>query len=47
MMRSFLKSDLFRSLMGGFAMGTAALVAMTPAEGTDTLKAKIEAIYQA
>ncbi|NNM76892.1 hypothetical protein HJG53_08270 [Sphingomonas sp. ID1715] len=46
-MRALFRSDLFRSLTGGFVMGFAALVAMTPAEGTDTLKAKIEAIYKA
>lgn len=44
---SVFRSDLFRSLSGGFLMGLVALVAMTPAEGTDTLKAKIEAIYKA
>lgn len=46
-MRSLFRSDLFRSLMSGFAMGAVALVALTPAEGTDTLKTKIEAIYKA
>jgi hypothetical protein len=46
-MSGFLKSDLVRSLMGGFAMGAIALVALTPAEGTETLRAKIEAIYKA
>jgi len=46
-MRTFFRSDLFRSLVGGFAMGAAALVALTPASGTETLKSKIEAIYKA
>jgi hypothetical protein len=46
-MRTLFRSDLFRSLTGGFAMGVAALIALTPAEGTDTLRAKIEAIYKA
>jgi hypothetical protein len=46
-MIALLRSDLFRSLGGGFLMGVVALVAMTPAEGTDTLKAKIESIYRA
>lgn len=46
-MPTFLRSDLFRSLTGGFAMGAAALLALTPAEGTDSLKAKIESIYKA
>lgn len=46
-MRTFFRSDLFRSLVGGFAMGAATLVALTPAAGTETLKAKIEAIYKA
>lgn len=46
-MRSLFRSDLFRSISGGFAMGVAALMAITPAEGTDTLKAKIESIYKA
>ena len=41
------RSDLFRSISGGFVMGVAALVALTPAEGTETLKAKIESIYRA
>jgi hypothetical protein len=46
-MNALFRSDLFRSLGGGFLMGVVALVAMTPAEGTDTLKAKIESIYRA
>lgn len=46
-MFALFRSDLFRSLGGGFLMGVAALVAMTPAEGTDTLKSKIESIYKA
>jgi hypothetical protein len=46
-MRALFQSDLFRSLTGGFVMGLAALVALTPAEGTNTLKSKIEAIYKA
>ena len=46
-MRALFRSDLFRSLSGGFVMGLAALVAMTPAEGTDAFKSKIEAIYKA
>ena len=46
-MRAMFRSDLFRSLTGGFVMGLAALVAMTPAEGTETLKAKVESIYRA
>jgi hypothetical protein len=46
-MRTLFRSDLFRSLTGGFAMGVAALIALTPAESTDTLRAKIEAIYKA
>lgn len=46
-MRSLFRSDLFRSISSGFVMGVAALVAMTPAEGTETLKAKIESIYRA
>jgi hypothetical protein len=46
-MRTMFRSDLFRSLTGGFVMGLVALVAMTPAEGTATLKDKIESIYQA
>ena len=44
---SVFRSDLFRSLSGGFLMGVVALVALTPAEGTDTLKSKIESIYKA
>lgn len=46
-MRSMFRSDLFRSLTGGFAMGVAALLALTPAEGTDAFKSKIESIYKA
>lgn len=46
-MRALLRSDIFRGFMGGFLLGATALVALTPAEGTDTLKAKIEAIYKA
>ena len=46
-MRNLIRSDLFRNFMGGFLMGAAALVALSPAEGTDTLKAKIESIYKA
>jgi len=46
-MRSLIKSDLVRSLMGGFAMGAAALLALTPAAGTDAFKSKIEAIVKA
>lgn len=46
-MRTMFRSDLFRSLSGGFLMGIVALVAMTPAEGNETLKSKIEAIYKA
>jgi hypothetical protein len=46
-MRTLFRSDLFRSLTGGFMMGAIALVALTPAEGTATLKSKIEAIYKA
>lgn len=47
MMHKLIKSDLFRSLTSGFLLGAATLVALTPAEGTDSLKAKIEAIYKA
>jgi hypothetical protein len=46
-MLTLFRSDLFRSMGGGFVMGVVALVAMTPVEGTDTLKAKIESIYKA
>lgn len=46
-MLTLFRSDLFRSLGGGFLMGVVALVALTPAEGNDTLKAKIESIYKA
>lgn len=47
MMRAMIRSDLFRNFVGGFLLGAAALVALSPADGTDTLKAKIEAIYKA
>ena len=46
-MRTLFRSDLFRNFMGGFLMGAAALVALTPADGTDSRKAKIESIYKA
>lgn len=46
-MRTLIRSDLFRNFLGGFLMGAAALVALSPAEGTDTLKAKFESIYKA
>lgn len=45
-MVSFLRSDLFRSLTGGFIMGLTALVTLTPAEGTALLKDKIESVYR-
>ena len=46
-MRKLIRSDLFRNFMSGFMMGAVALVAMTPADGADTLKSKIESIYKA
>lgn len=46
-MTSPFRSDLFRNLMSGFALGAVALIAMTPAEGTDTLKTAITSIYKA
>lgn len=46
-MRGFIRSDLFRSFMGGFLMGAVALVAFSPAESTDSLKSNIESIYRA
>lgn len=46
-MRNLIRSDLFRNFTGGFLMGVMALVALTPAEGSDALKSKIEAIYKA
>lgn len=46
-MRTMIRSDLFRNFIGGFLLGAAALVALSPAEGTDTLKSKIESIYKA
>lgn len=47
MMRNFIRSDLFRSLMGGFLIGAAAVVALTPADGSHAIKARIEALYKA
>lgn len=46
-MSTLFRSDLFRSLAGGFLMGAITLVALSPAEGTDALKSKIESIYRA
>ena len=40
-MRAFLRSDLFRSLAGGFLLGAAALVALQPAEQSAALKHRI------
>jgi hypothetical protein len=46
-MNTLFRSDLFRSLTGGFLLGAVTLVALSPAEGTDALKTKIESIYKA
>ncbi|MBS0502398.1 MAG: hypothetical protein JSS55_01080 [Proteobacteria bacterium] len=46
-MHSLIRSDLFRNFMSGFLLGAVALVALSPTEGSDTLKSKIEAIYKA
>lgn len=46
-MRNLIHSDLFRNFMGGFLLGATALVAMSPVQGTDTIKSKIESIYKA
>ena len=46
-MRAMIRSDLFRNFVGGFLLGAVALVALSPSDRTDTLKAKIEAIYKA
>ena len=46
-MRAMIRSDLFRNFLGGFLLGVVALVALSPSDRTDTLKAKIEAIYKA
>lgn len=45
-MRAFFRSDLFRSLVGGFVLGAAALVAMQPAEQSAALKERIVAAAQ-
>ena len=46
-MRTLIRSDLFRNFIGGFLLGAVALVALSPADSTDTLKSRIEAIYKA
>ena len=46
-MRAIMRSDLFRNFASGFLLGAVALVALSPSDRTDTLKAKIEAIYKA
>jgi hypothetical protein len=45
-MRAFFRSDLFRSLLGGFVLGAAALVATQPAEQSAALKERIVAVAQ-
>lgn len=45
-MRSFLRSDLFRNFMGGFALGAVALVALQPAEQRTALEARVAAVAQ-
>lgn len=44
-MRALLRSDLFRNFMGGFIIGTVAIVAFQPGAQTDVLKTKIQAAY--
>jgi hypothetical protein len=46
-MRALMKSDLFRNFLGGFVLGAVALVTLTPAEGAETLRDRIESIYKA
>jgi hypothetical protein len=45
-MRAFFRSDLFRSLVGGFVLGAAALVMTQPAAQSEALKARIVAAAQ-
>ena len=44
-MSQFLKSDVFRNFLGGFALGAIALVAMQPVESRQELGANISALY--
>lgn len=44
--RAILRSDLFRSLVGGFLLGAATLVMLQPAEQSQALKARIVAAAQ-
>lgn len=44
-MSQFLKSDLFRNFLGGFALGAIALVAIQPMENRQELGANISALY--
>lgn len=44
-MRALLRSDLFRNFMGGFIIGTVAIIAFLPGAETDVLKTKIQAAY--
>lgn len=45
-MRALFRSDLFRSLAGGFVLGALALVAIQPAEQSEKLKDRIVAAAQ-
>jgi hypothetical protein len=47
MMRTLIRSDLFRNFIGGFLLGVVALVALSPADRTDTLRSAIESLYKA
>jgi hypothetical protein len=44
--RTILRSDLFRSLVGGFLLGAATLVVLQPAEQSEALKERIVAAAQ-
>jgi hypothetical protein len=47
MMRAMIRSDLFRNFIGGFLLGVIALIALAPADRTDTLRSAIESLYKA
>jgi hypothetical protein len=46
-MRTLIRSDLFRNFLSGFVMGVVALIALSPADRTDTLRTAIESLYKA
>ena len=46
-MRTFVRSDLFRNFLGGFALGLVALVTLQPAAQTQALRDHIASVVKA